>query len=104
MKGKKTEIGKNKKATPSIKVMERKIDWYNELEVLIKDEPRNAVFVHKKFADESIFGEGCVFVNCKFGSDCRFGLGCEFAGDCQLGPGQKYGTDDDGPPYWDPTY
>uniref|UniRef100_A0A7C4U1F4 Uncharacterized protein n=1 Tax=Caldisericum exile TaxID=693075 RepID=A0A7C4U1F4_9BACT len=52
-------------------------DWEEKAEeVLITDEPEKKVFVNKKFASGSKFGDDCIFVRCTFGSGCNFGSEC----------------------------
>ena len=69
------------------------IDWVNKEEILIKDKPKQKIFVNQKFANNSEFGNSCVFIKCKFGSYCEFGSGCKFGSDCKFGSSCEFGSD-----------
>ena len=101
---------KELKPTPSKKVAtatyELMGDWEDKVEeVLVTDKPVRKVFVNKKFADGSRFGNDCVFIKCifdskcefgswcQFGSECGFGSGCEFDYGCKFGPNCSFGSD-----------
>ena len=50
------------------------------------------VYVNQVFSDDSVFGNGCVFIKCEFGSYCEFGSGCEFGSYCKFGSGCEFGS------------
>lgn len=84
------------------------IDWENKQEILIKDKPEKKIFYNQKFANNSVFGDNCVFIKCKFGGFCEFGSYCEFGSCCEFGSGCEFGSDcefggfcEKQFPYWD---
>ena len=72
------------------------VDWDSKEKILINDTPEKKVFVNNSFADKSIFGKDCVFIDCKFGSCCEFGSYCEFGLGCEFGSYCEKAE-----PYWD---
>lgn len=79
----KAELGDKIEPTPSddvavcgYKLFSDYSDFSDDVdEVLITDEPERKIFVNQKFANGSKFGSYCIFIKCKFGSDCEFGSG-----------------------------
>ena len=108
LEGKKIEISEetaenlkeqfNQKETPSSEVAIKSykymcdINWDEKEEVLIKDKPEKMIFVNQKFADNSEFGDNCVFIKCKFGSWCEFGSRCYFGSGCKFGSWCEFGN------------
>lgn len=101
----KEQLRDNIKPTPSKEVytcgydyMDEKSvngDW-KEKPILIKDKPRQKIFVNKVFASGSEFGSYCVFIKCVFGDNCKLGSYCELSSGSTLGFGCKLQK-----PYWD---
>lgn len=61
------------------------IQWDKKEAILIKDNSNKRIYVNQNFANNSDFGENCVFIKCEFGSYCEFGLSCKFGSCCKFG-------------------